>query len=76
VNNEQVLAEAVLTWVDLTAPGNWGVAERATQVALSCYREGSTVGEACRRANGFVESWSHHPAHMDADRDVVFRLIS
>jgi hypothetical protein len=76
MTNEQVLAEAVKAWVEQMLPGDWGVAERATLVAVNSYREGGTVREACRQASGFVQSWIHHPAHlMPVDR-VVLRLIS
>jgi hypothetical protein len=76
VTNEEVLAEAVRTWVDQVRPGDRGVAERAALVALSCYRQGGTVREACRQANGFVQSWSRYPAHMSPAHDVVLRLVS
>jgi hypothetical protein len=76
VTNDEVLAEAVRAWVDQVRPGDRGVAERAALVALSCYREGSTVSEACRQASGFVQSWGNHPAHMNPDSDVVLRLVS
>lgn len=55
MTNEEVLAEAIRAWVDQVRPGDRGVAERATLVALNCYREGGTVSEACRQANGFVQ---------------------
>lgn len=76
VTNEEVLAEAIRAWVDQVRPGDRGVAERATLVALNCYREGGTVSEACRQANGFVQSWSHHPAHTSPAHNVVIRLVS
>jgi hypothetical protein len=76
VSNEEVLAEAVRAWVDQVRPGDRGVAERAAFVALSCYREGSTVSEACRQASGFVQSWGNHPAHINPGSDVVLRLVS
>jgi hypothetical protein len=76
VTHEEVLAEAVWAWVDQVCPGDRGVAERATLVALNWYRGGSTVSEACRQASGFVQSWSNHPAHMSPAHKVVLRLVS
>jgi hypothetical protein len=76
MTNEQVLADAVQAWVRQVVPGDWAVAERATLVALHCYRQGSTVREAYQQANGFVQSWMHHPSHQAPDRHVVLRLIS
>jgi hypothetical protein len=76
MTSEQVLAEAVQAWVEQMLPGDWGVAERAALVALNCYREGGTIRESCRQANGFVQSWLRHPAHLMPDHHVVLRLIS
>jgi hypothetical protein len=76
MTNEHVLAEAVQAWVEQMLPGDGGVAERATLVALNCYREGGSVREAYGQANGFVQSWIHHPAHLMPDHHVVLRLIS
>jgi hypothetical protein len=75
VTNEEVLAEAVRAWVDRAGPGDRGVAERATLVALNCYRGGGTVGEACRQASAFVQSWDNHPAHMSPAHNLL-RLVS
>jgi len=76
MTNEEVLAEAVRAWVDQVCPGDRDVVERATLLALNCYREGSAVSEAYRRASGFVQSWSNHPAHMSAPHGAVLRLVS
>lgn len=76
MTNEEVLAEATRAWVDQVRPGDQGVSERAAFVALNCYREGSTVGEACRQASGFLRSWDNHPAHMDVGYGLVLGLVS
>jgi hypothetical protein len=76
MTNEEVLVEAVQAWVGLTLPDDWRVAERAKLVALNCYRAGGSVSEACQQASGFLQSWIHHPAHMNPDHGVVLRLIS
>jgi hypothetical protein len=57
-------------------PGDCDLAERASIMALTCFREGYTVGEACRHANAFIESWTNHPAHPGPDDRIGLRLVS
>jgi hypothetical protein len=74
VQREQVLAEAVRTWVAETSGCDMDVVEQATQLALNCYRTGSTVSEACRQASGFIRSWMHHPSRAALEHGVVTQL--
>jgi hypothetical protein len=76
MSDEQVLAEAVWSWADEEAPGDREAAERASAIALHCYRAGGSVGEACRQASAFVRSWTRHPAHRPAERRGTLRLVS
>ena len=76
MTNDEVVAEAVRSWVDQMRPGDRDVAERAALVALVSYQEGRNVSEACRQASAFVQSWINHPAHTNRDDDVVLRLVS
>ncbi|MGO8861604.1 MAG: hypothetical protein ACLQRH_12680 [Acidimicrobiales bacterium] len=76
MSDEQVLAEAVGWWSDQEVPGDRAAAERASAVALHCYRAGGSVGEACRQASVFVRSWARHPAHRPVDQRGTLRLVS
>ena len=63
LTNEQVLSEAVRSWVEVVLPGDAAAVDCAAGVARAAYREGATVSDACERARSLVESWTRHPAY-------------
>jgi hypothetical protein len=75
VTNEEVLAEAVRAWADQARPADRG-APSGRSGGAELLSRGSRVSGARREASGFVQSWSHHPAHMSPAHDVVLRLVS
>jgi len=60
---ESALFEAVVTWAKREWPSEQELGEHAAAVAIDCYREGGSIGEACGLARSFAESWVQHPAH-------------
>ncbi len=66
VTNEAVLDEVVREWAHLRLPDDPSAVAGAVAVAVSAYRSGTTVSEACREVHLFLGSWFRHPSHLRA----------
>ena len=76
MTGEDVLSQVIVAWVSENFPEQPGAAERAAAVARASFRDGATVGEACRDARSFVGSWVRHPSHGMGRNDGLVALAS
>lgn len=72
---EQTLATVVAEWAETEVPDEQAAAHTVA-VALDCYRNGGSVGEACEAARAYVGSWRCHPAHASAGARMSLGLAS